>query len=396
MWLWVRVRVRRRLRHPLSAHTKTPMAQLGPFIPETRGLLLQWHVTERCNYRCAHCYQEEYASEELSWAEQLAAVAQFKTLLARRRQEAAGAPFKGQITVTGGEPFIREDFLDLLEVLARERHDFTFAILTNGSLIDGAMARRLKALRPRFVQVSIDGTEATNDRLRCPGAYRKAVAALRALKAEGVPAIISFTAQRENWREFPAVARLACELGVNRVWSDRLIPCGSGAAFRDLLFTPEETRAYFELMASARAEAARSFGRTDVALARALQFLVGGGKPYHCAAGDSLVTLQANGDVYPCRRMPIKAGNVRENTLEDIYYSSDLFFRLRDRTTPARGCENCRHAAACGGGLRCLSYAVYGDPLTADPGCWHARRPEDGQIECGADSAVSATKGIKP
>ena len=360
--------------------------------PNTRGLLLQWHVTERCNYRCAHCYQDAYASEEFSFSEQLDVVEQFKALLQRRRAE-TGPVSRGQITVTGGEPFIRDDFLDLLEVLAGERNHFVFAILTNGSMIDGPMARRLKTLGPRFVQVSIDGTEPTNDRLRCPGAYRKAVEALRALKAEGIPTMISFTAQRENFQEFPAVAGLGRELGVNRVWSDRLIPWGSGAAYSAEVFTPEETRQYFELMESARAEAARAFGRTEIALSRALQFLVGGGVPYHCEAGNNLITLQPNGDVYPCRRMPIKVGNIREKTLEDIYYSSDLFIRLRDRTTPAKGCEDCSHALTCGGGLRCLSYAVTGDPFTADPGCWHAR-PQAGQARGrAAGGARSEQKG---
>jgi len=360
--------------------------------PETRGLLLQWHVTERCNYRCAHCYQDGYACAELSFKEQLNVIEQFKALLARRRRE-TGLAARGQVTVTGGEPFIRDDFLDLLAALAREREHFTFAILTNGSLIDGAMARRLKALGTRFVQVSIDGTEPVNDRLRCPGAYKKAVEALRALTAERIPTLLSFTAQHENWREFSAVARLGRELGVSRVWSDRLIPWGSGAAFAGRMFTPQQTRRYFELMGAARAEAFRSFGRTEISLGRALQFLVGGGVPYHCAAGEILVTLQPDGDVYPCRRMPIKGGNIREKTLEEIYYASDLFRRLRDRTAPAEGCEECPHALACGGGLRCLSYAATGDPFTADPGCWHAR-PRSGPAGGRAvDGTASEQKG---
>ena len=43
--------------------------QSEPYIP--RGLLLQWHVTERCNLRCAHCYQEAYSGEELRFQDLL-------------------------------------------------------------------------------------------------------------------------------------------------------------------------------------------------------------------------------------------------------------------------------------------------------------------------------------
>jgi len=84
------------------------------------------------------------------------------------------------------------------------------------------------------------------------------------------------------------------------------------------------------------------------------------------------VTLQANGDIYPCRRMPIRVGNVLEAPLVEAYYESELFRKLRDQNHIAEGCEGCRHAARCGGGLRCLSYAITGDPFKADPGCWHA------------------------
>jgi len=52
----------------------------------------------------------------------------------------------GHITVTGGEPFIRSDFLELLDILSANRKYFSFAILTNGSFIDDAMACHLRTL----------------------------------------------------------------------------------------------------------------------------------------------------------------------------------------------------------------------------------------------------------
>jgi radical SAM protein with 4Fe4S-binding SPASM domain len=107
---------------------------------------------------------------------------------------------------------------------------------------------------------------------------------------------------------------------------------------------------------------------------RGLQFLVGGGRPYHCNAGDSLITVQHNGDVYPCRRMPIRVGNLKETRLAELYYSSDLLCALRDQQRVSRGCEACCFAPLCRGGLKCLSYATTNDSFTADPGCWLAAR----------------------
>ncbi|MEA3325633.1 MAG: SPASM domain-containing protein, partial [Euryarchaeota archaeon] len=75
-----------------------------------------------------------------------------------------------------------------------------------------------------------------------------------------------------------------------------------------------------------------------------------------------------NGDLYPCRRMPIRAGNLLETPLIELYYESDLFCALRKRIS--EGCEGCFYSGLCRGGLRCLSYALTGDPFTTDPGCW--------------------------
>ncbi len=359
----------------LKSDIRVPCAE-SRSIP--RGLLLQWHVTERCNLRCAHCYQESYAGEELGFPELLRILDQFKGLLDDWRSEAGQRPPWGHITVTGGEPFVRRDFLDLLEAFTAQRKYFSFAILTNGSAIDAPLARRLRRLGPTFVQVSIEGAPATHDRIRGRGNFDRTVAAIQHLARERIRTLISFTAHRDNFREFPEVARLGRRLGVARVWADRLIPSGQAFSRPGQLplatLTPEETREFLEIMHRARAEVARSwFGRTEVAMRRALQFLVVGGRPYHCTAGDTLLTVLPNGDVYPCRRMPIRVGSLQETPLAELYYQNDLLCALRDRSRTSEGCQGCCFARLCRGGLKCLAYAATGDPFRADPGCWLAK-----------------------
>jgi radical SAM protein with 4Fe4S-binding SPASM domain len=339
------------------------------------GLLLQWHITERCNLRCAHCYQEGYGGLELDFAGLLRVVADYKSLLAHLRREAAPRPVWGQITVTGGEPFVRADFLDLLAVFASEKEWFSFAILSNGSLIDAAMVKQLRQLAPRFVQVSLEGSPTTHDRLRGTGSFARATAALDLLRRAGIPALVSFTAHRGNFREFPAVADAGRKHKATRVWADRLIPCGSGAELRDQVLTPDETREFFALMRQARNDASQAwFGRTEVAMHRALQFLAAGGRPYRCQAGDGLLTVMHDGTIYPCRRLPIWVGNSSEQSLAEVYYGSEVLRQLRHPDKITKGCHGCFYAALCRGGLRCLAYAVNGDPFTADPGCPLASR----------------------
>jgi radical SAM protein with 4Fe4S-binding SPASM domain len=334
-------------------------------------LVLQWHITERCNLRCAHCYQESYTGKELSFQELLIVIEQFKDLL-DKVSSGSRIPVRGHITVTGGEPFIRKDFLDLLEVFHANRDRFSFAILTNGSFIDVHIAHQLRRLNPSFIQVSLEGTKLTNDKIRGPGAYESTISALTDLVRERINTMLSFTAHRHNFREFEDVARLGCELGVSRVWSDRFIPCGSAHAMNETELSTDETREFFEVMYRAKNKAMLRFSRTEISMHRALQFLIAGGQPYRCTAGDTLITIHSNGDLYPCRRMPERVGNVLETPLSELYFRSDFFSALRDRNRMSEGCEECDFFSKCRGGLKCLSYARTGDPFKADPGCWRS------------------------
>jgi MoaA/NifB/PqqE/SkfB family radical SAM enzyme len=84
-------------------------------------LLLQWHITDKCNLRCRHCYQDDYRRRGLAFGRLVGILDQYEMLLASLSEE-AGRPVCGHINITGGEPFVREDFLQLLkEVRARQR-----------------------------------------------------------------------------------------------------------------------------------------------------------------------------------------------------------------------------------------------------------------------------------
>lgn len=336
---------------------------------EDAWMLMQWHVTERCNLRCSHCYQDPEPARELSFSDLLRVLDQYKALLDELEQHWKRR-VRGRLNVTGGEPFVRRDFLDFLEVLSSEKPRIEFGIMTNGSFVDAAMARRLGKLGVASVQVSVEGTKATHDRIRSAGDFERTTKAVQHLVRAGITASISFTAHRMNYREFQEVARLGRQLRAHRVWSDRLIPLGRGCEMETL--TPEESRELFRIMRTAREETeSQWFGRTTVSMVRALQFLEGG-RPYQCRAGANLLTLLPDGELLPCRRMPIHLGNVMADGLSKLYFQSPILTSLRDCSRVARGCERCRFEPQCRGGLRCLAYAVTGDPFTADPGCWLA------------------------
>ncbi|MDH5508885.1 MAG: radical SAM protein [Nitrospinota bacterium] len=342
-----------------------------------RGLLLQWHITNRCQLRCAHCYQDEYGGGELGLDDLMGILEQYKALLGSLgghshsgRRGLLGN--RGHVTITGGEPFAREDIWELLDALVAHRDLFGFAILTNGYDMDIAMARRLARLGPRFAQVSLEGTQEIHDRIRGEGDYDRVVKALKVMIRGGLQTMISFTAHSKNYRQFPDVAARGRLLGVGKVWTDRMVPCG-GAATSNQDVKPldmDQTREYLQIIDMERRKASRSFFQgTQVGGDRALQFLAEGGRPYRCQAGEGLITIMPDGSLYPCRRMPEAVGNVMETPLVELYHGAELFKSLRDENKISQGCERCLYRRFCRGGLKCMSHAALGDPFLADPGC---------------------------
>jgi radical SAM protein with 4Fe4S-binding SPASM domain len=345
-------------------------------------LLLQWHITNKCNLRCSHCYQEEFTGDEPTWNDLLYTLDQFKRLIERFRVNHKQEKYRSHITITGGEPFAHSNFINLLQLIAADRELYSFAILSNGTLLNKDVTAELRALRPRFVQVSIDGSKNTHDTIRGKGSYNLAVRGLKLLVKRKIPTLISFTASRSNYQEFSDVVKLGRKLGVSRVWADRMVPNGHDNS-KDLVLNRYETMDFIRLMNN---EVKQGWiNSTNVSLGRALQFLASNDTPYKCSAGDSLITVLPNGDVLPCRRLPITTGNLYQESLESIYYESKVMQQMRDETIEVKGCESCFYVKECRGGLRCLSHAYYGDPFRADPGCWLATQNVNNEITPCAD-----------
>lgn len=277
---------------------------------------------------------------------------------------------KGHISVTGGEPLAHQDCARFLEELSRHRELFSFAVLTNGTLIDQSWAERFARWRPAFVQISLDGGQASHDAIRGAGSFERAVTAIAMLAERSVPTYISFTAHKDNYREFAEVTRIGMELRVARVWADRLIP--ETPEQREMSLSPSQTQEFLEIMLQQRLEAIRKDAYTEIAMHRALQFLYGDTAPYRCSAGNTLITVMPDGTLYPCRRLPLCVGNLQQTSLVELY-ESEMMRSLRLPALVAQGCEACAFASVCGGGLRCLAYAVHGSCERADPGCWLAQ-----------------------
>ena len=325
-----------------------------------KKFVLQWHLSENCNLKCLHCYQENHKPIQLEFDKLVIIYKQFKDLLNKKKM-------KGHINITGGEPLCNPYLFKLLDLIKENSDLITFSILTNGTLINEKISKRIKSYNPLYVQVSLEGGKKTNDYIRGKGTYKKVAEGIVNLRKENIFTSISFTATSLNYKEFPKVVRYASKYGVNNVWSDRFIPLGDSD--KSLALNYEQTREYLEIMNKERNKLKKvKNSNTTISMYRALQFQMTNDFAYGCTAGDTLLTVMENGDLVPCRRMPITIGNLFDRNMYDLYINSDVLKDLREKKIPDE-CINCEHSEVCHGGLKCLTYAMYKDLNHKDYGC---------------------------
>ncbi len=325
-----------------------------------KKFVLQWHLSENCNLKCLHCYQENHKPIQLEFDKLVIIYKQFKELLNKKKM-------KGHINITGGEPLCNPYLFKLLDLIKEDSDLITFSILTNGTLINEKISKKIKSYNPLYVQVSLEGGKKTNDYIRGKGTYKKVAEGIVNLRKENIFTSISFTATSLNYKEFPKVVRYARKYGVNNVWSDRFIPLGDSD--KSLALNYEQTREYLEIMNKERNKLKMvKNNNTTISMYRALQFQMTNDFAYGCTAGDTLLTVMENGDLVPCRRMPITIGNLFDRSMYDLYIKSDVLKDLREKKIPDE-CINCEHSEVCHGGLKCLTYAMYKDLNHKDYGC---------------------------
>ena len=111
---------------------------------------------------------------------------------------------------------------------------FRLGIMSNGTILEHTMLMKLQQLELDGFQVSVDGTETTHDKLRREGNFATVMEGLDKLHAYGIPTRVSFTANKENFKEFSEVAKICREHHVGTLWSDRFIPAGEHLLLKPL------------------------------------------------------------------------------------------------------------------------------------------------------------------
>ncbi len=354
----------------------SPMAEKSErFVP----LVMSWNVTRECNMKCSHCYinaTEKKLENELTTKEA-------KNLMDQIYQ--VSAPL---LILSGGEPLLRPDIFELIKYGARK--GLKMGLGSNGSLIDEAVAQKLKEAGIATVSISLDSNiPAQHDEFRgVTGAWEKAVEACKLLRKNNVLVQVNTTLTQQNYSQIDDIMSLAENIGVENFHLFFLVPTGRGTKLTDI--SPEK---YEEMITKTFAKTANH--RLNVRPSCAPQFMriaKGMGLDMRqwirgCIAGLYYCRIYPNGDVTPCPYLPIKLGNIREKSFKEIWFNSKVFKDLRNPNSLKGKCGVCEYRASCGG-CRARAYGLSNDfidycgdlhepaelkndYLTEDPWCVH-------------------------
>jgi radical SAM protein len=345
---------------------------------------LAWEVTRACGLACLHCRAEANPfrdPDELSTDEAFGLIDQAVDL---------GGPI---LVVTGGDPLMRPDVYDLLKYAVGRDLRVALSPSATGRLTRPAL-ERVKAAGTHMLHLSLDGASAeTHDRFRgVRGSYERTIARMRDASDLDLLLQIGTTVSRHNLAELAAIGDRVAEIGAT-VWTVFfLVPTGRGQA-SDMLTAAEHEQVFHWLHDYARSApfhvrtiAAQQYRRVviqaqDTAANSSQQprwEYTGTGFSARVQKrasamrgvndGNGFCFVSNVGDVYPSGFLQIKAGNVREQTLSQIYRDSPLFRSLRDPSQLKGKCGLCEYRAVCGGS-RARAFAMTGDYLAPDPSC---------------------------
>ncbi|MBT9582719.1 TIGR04053 family radical SAM/SPASM domain-containing protein [bacterium] len=362
-----------------------------------KPFLVIWEVTQACDLACQHCR----ASAVKQAHPHALTRADGEKLL--RDVAAFGKPYP-LIVFTGGDPFKRQDLTDLIRY-ARSLDLHVGVSPSATPLLTLENLERIQQAGAQTISLSIDGSHAQlHDRFRgVEGSFDYTMAGCRWAQQLGLKLQVNTTIGRHNLHDLVELATLAYRLRL-MTWSVFLL-VPTGRAHADQSLSAHEIEAVMHFLADVSAwiplktTEGHHYKRVVMMrkilqerglshdqelnlpplyhmLRRAWQERVSKmapraaarRQPMHINSGQGFVFVSHLGHVFPSGFLPIAAGNVRTQSLVEIYRESPLFQSLRQPSQLKGRCGQCEFKEVCGGS-RSRAYAMHGDELGEDPSC---------------------------
>jgi radical SAM protein with 4Fe4S-binding SPASM domain len=338
-----------------------------------RPIYAVWEITLACDLACRHCGSRagRERPDELSTAECLDLVNQMADLGVK------------EVSLIGGEAYLREDWLDIIREI--RRRGMSCGTTTGGRGLTAERVAKAKAAGLMAASVSLDGDEATHDRLRgVTGSYRAALEAMKAVKDAGMRLFCNTQINRLSMPLMGQILENIAAVGV-RAWQIQLtVPMGRAADEPDVLLQPYDLLELFPMLAHLKKRCdelgVRLFPGNNIGYFGPYESILLGHYPRghggSCGAGRGTLGIEANGAIKGCPSLPTTpwtGGNIRDASLKDIWERADALRYTRDRT-PARDlwgyCQTCYYAEECMSGCTWTSFVTLGRAGN-NPYCHH-------------------------
>jgi len=330
---------------------------------------VQWDITSACNLKCKHCREK-------------ATLTNIKSNLSLKECKSfidqIGLYNTHTLSIAGGEPLMNPLIWNVLSYATGKFK--RLVISSNGTLITRDIADRL-AEYVTICQISLDGASSrTHDFMRGSGNFEKSLQGIRILRDFGVKVAVRLTLHRGNMHDVRGYIDLAATLELPDAYLRRVIPSGNAKKYGLEILSSIELRDTIKdaieygrnkgiHVASADYFCQIAFRNDSKKKADKIQKLNGkhiGG----CAIGINSFYIMQNGVIAYCPYLPIFCGDLRKNSLDEIWRDSQMLRIARSLRQNLRGkCSVCRYKFACGG-CRAYAYATTGDILAEDSGCW--------------------------
>ncbi|MDE6338260.1 MAG: radical SAM protein [Muribaculaceae bacterium] len=292
---------------------------------------LQFELTSKCNERCIHCYIPNIKKDlgfDLPFDLFKRSIDQFADM--------GGL----QVSLSGGEIFMHKDITKIIRY-CREK-DMQITLLSNLLALTEEHIAVIKEANVSMVQASLYSMDPNvHDMItKVNGSYYKTRRATERLVKEDIPVMISCPIMKANADSYPDILHYAHSLGI-KAQTDFILMAQENLNTENLknrLSTSEAENVIRTILKNAGVDSADSISaegqpnRVNLKLSQPV-----------CAAGITNLCINANGDVYPCNGWQgFKAGNIKTDSLNEIWTTSDSLKQLRKITRESFvECINC-------------------------------------------------------
>jgi len=349
-------------------------------------------ISSKCNLRCLYCYYFDNSAVDYAnlpteqWL-------QFFVEL--------GSMAVMDVSLGGGEPFLRPDLIDLIEGIIQNK--MRFSIISNGSLIDDHIAEYIAGThRCNYVQVSIDGASSeVHDSCRGRGSFVKAVRGIKTLQRHNVPVVARVTLHHHNVHDIANVASfLLDELGLY-VFSTNsagyLGACRKNAgevlltkedrqmAMHDLLSLSQKYTGRITALAGPLCDA-KYWREMEAARLSHDPAFPKGGHLTGCGCPFGEISVRADGMIIPCTMLAhMVLGRINRDSLQEVWLNNPELNRLRMRQkiplNEFEFCRGCEYMLYCTGNCPGIAFTLTGDVNRPSPdACLRKFLEEGGNI----------------